>query len=639
MPRRLRSRVASVPASPTSVAQHLDRASGRAGADHVAHPDEVRGELLAPAPRREACRAARRAARCRRPTAARRPIPSAAGCRLRDGRRTASARSPASSASAEPHARRSHASALRTDARSRNSGPATFCTGTPASVERHLDRHEHGVDPREHRDLGGSCAVRRGAWRTTSTVAPPDPRPRRTMRTPLRAGRGERMVFGDAPQVAAQHPVDLVDHVRRGSGSSPRAGATPAPGTATRTRSASAGRRRCSRRSSGRRRRRRTPAAAGPASSRSSSTCAGVRSWNSSASTTRQARCAAARAAGSVSSSRIAPVICPSKSTAPEAAQRVLVTAGSTTAKPVDVAVVDRARPRPPSATRVAPSTSPRATARAGRPIGGEAPARSRPSTRRTSRSVERGAALRLRRERRRAVEHGERDRVERAHLHAGDVGEPPLHLHLRAPVVRDERERRRREPPAVHEVAGALGEHAGLARPCRRDDPGRAAGVGDRGELVGGEVGARWRWCRTGAANRARPRWRARRGRRRSDRSTAAVRRRSTPRCRRAAATSPSSSAPSGRAPRSSARDGGRVGGATVPDEHGCVAPHQVVQQLRRELAQRTDLVERHGSRRRAARRRTGPPGARAVARGRGARRAAARWCGSDRRGCRHRS
>ena len=49
---------------------------------------------------------------------------------------------------------------------------------------------------------------------------------------------------------------------------------------------------------------------------------------------------------------------------------------------------------------------------------------------------------------------------------------------------------------PVGEEVAGPLGEDAGLARTGRGDDAGAAAGVGDGGELVGREVGV----GRTGA-------------------------------------------------------------------------------------------------------------------------------------------
>ena len=63
-------------------------------------------------------------------------------------------------------------------------------------------------------------------------------------------------------------------------------------------------------------------------------------------------------------------------------------------------------------------------------------------------------------------------------------------HLLLGPLVERHEADRGRRELPVRQQVASALGEHPGLARPGRRDDPGRPTGVGDGGELIGREIG-----------------------------------------------------------------------------------------------------------------------------------------------------
>ena len=94
--------------------------------------------------------------------------------------------------------------------------------------------------------------------------------------------------------------------------------------------------------------------------------------------------------------------------------------------------------------------------------------------------------------ERRRAVDDRQRDRVQRAHLQPGKVDRALAHLLLRPLVERDQADRRGRQVPLREQVAGPFGEHAGLARTGRSDDPRRTAGVGDRGELVGREVGDR---------------------------------------------------------------------------------------------------------------------------------------------------
>ena len=97
-------------------------------------------------------------------------------------------------------------------------------------------------------------------------------------------------------------------------------------------------------------------------------------------------------------------------------------------------------------------------------------------------------------------VEHGRRaaavlgddpqpERVERADPGPERRG-AGLHLQLGLLVVGDGEHRRRLVPAVDVEVAETLGEHPGLARPGRRDDPRRAGEVADGGELVGGQVG-----------------------------------------------------------------------------------------------------------------------------------------------------
>ena len=64
------------------------------------------------------------------------------------------------------------------------------------------------------------------------------------------------------------------------------------------------------------------------------------------------------------------------------------------------------------------------------------------------------------------------------------------LHLLPGLLVVGDGEDGLRLDAPVDDEVAQPLGEHPGLARPGRRDHPGRAGAVGDRRQLVGGEDG-----------------------------------------------------------------------------------------------------------------------------------------------------
>jgi hypothetical protein len=97
-----------------------------------------------------------------------------------------------------------------------------------------------------------------------------------------------------------------------------------------------------------------------------------------------------------------------------------------------------------------------------------------------------------LRRERGRAVDDREGDRVERAHLQPRQIGGALAQLDLRALVEGDEGDRAGRQLPVAQEVPRPFGEHAGLAAARRRDDARRAAAVGDGGELVGRQIGCR---------------------------------------------------------------------------------------------------------------------------------------------------
>ena len=166
--------------------------------------------------------------------------------------------------------------------------------------ERDLHGCEQCVDSREHRDV-----ARRGAGRQRCLHGVPRAGNRIDSRvdgpsTRVRRRGADRL--GDAAGVVAQQPVDDLDDA---AGASvvhfQRVFAGPGE-VRRRSRSATGGRRRCIRRSSGRRRRRRTPRSAGAASSRIIRRWAGVRSWNSSTSSTRHARCAARGRSGSRSS-------------------------------------------------------------------------------------------------------------------------------------------------------------------------------------------------------------------------------------------------------------------------------------------------------------------------------------------------
>ena len=87
--------------------------------------------------------------------------------------------------------------------------------------------------------------------------------------------------------------------------------------------------------------------------------------------------------------------------------------------------------------------------------------------------------------------QHPQAERVEGADA-GPEVGGAGLHLQLGLLVVGDGEHGRRLVAAVEVEVAQALGEDARLARAGRGDDAGRAAGVGDGGQLVGREVGAR---------------------------------------------------------------------------------------------------------------------------------------------------
>ena len=76
------------------------------------------------------------------------------------------------------------------------------------------------------------------------------------------------------------------------------------------------------------------------------------------------------------------------------------------------------------------------------------------------------------------------------------DVTRPPqrsLELVRGLLVVGECSHGRRGRAAFFEQVAQALGEHPCLARAGRGDDPGATAGVADRGELVGGQVGLGW--------------------------------------------------------------------------------------------------------------------------------------------------
>ena len=223
----------------------------------------------------------------------------------------------------------------------------------------------------------------------------------------------------------------------------------------------------------------------GAASSRTSSTWAGVRSWNSSTSRWRQrglgpaAELAVGAAAArprrrSARRSRWRPWRRAARGTG----RRRRRGRGRRPARP---------RPRPGRAGRAGRARAPRGRGRAGRcwPGGGRA-GTSSSTSRRTSRSSSTCGSAAPGLGQQRVAE-----RVER--LHPGlEVRGAGLHLLLGLLVVGDGQERLPLEPAVDDQVAQALGEHPGLARSRRRDDPGRAGAVGDGGQLVGSEVGGR---------------------------------------------------------------------------------------------------------------------------------------------------
>ena len=114
------------------------------------------------------------------------------------------------------------------------------------------------------------------------------------------------------------------------------------------------------------------------------------------------------------------------------------------------------------------------------------------PMMRRTSRSSMVRQLPRLRSERGRPVDDGQRDRVERADLQPGQVGGAFAHLLLRPLVERDQAHRRR---PAAASCASRWRARSVSTRvlPEPAGAMMRAAppGVGDRRQLVGGEVGS----------------------------------------------------------------------------------------------------------------------------------------------------
>ena len=88
-----------------------------------------------------------------------------------------------------------------------------------------------------------------------------------------------------------------------------------------------------------------------------------------------------------------------------------------------------------------------------------------------------------------RAVQDRERKGIERADMQPGEVTRTLHHLELRALVEGDERKRLTWHR-ASEQVPGALGQHTGLARPRRGDDPSAYVGLGDGGQLVSGKLG-----------------------------------------------------------------------------------------------------------------------------------------------------
>ena len=155
--------------------------------------------------------------------------------------------------------------------------------------------------------------------------------------------------------------------------------------------------------------------------------------------------------------------------------------AGDVVARRLDVLGVASARGGSPSA--------PRRTGRSDRcsPGAGAGRAAATSTMRRTSRSSSTGgdAAAVL-------GEHPQAERVQRADA-GPEVGGARLHLQLGLLVVGDgERRCPARTPRSTWRWRSRSVSTRVLPEPAGRDDPRRPGPVGDRGELVGGQVGAR---------------------------------------------------------------------------------------------------------------------------------------------------
>ena len=131
----------------------------------------------------------------------------------------------------------------------------------------------------------------------------------------------------------------------------------------------------------------------------------------------------------------------------------------------VDVAVVPPFDVERVDAARAGSRSAPRSTVPPGRCCGASGTPISFDEDAADVGLVDRAPRPRLGEERWDAVDDGERDRVERADLQAGEVGRAFAHLLLGPLVEGDEADGARRQPPADEQVAGPLGEHPGLAR------------------------------------------------------------------------------------------------------------------------------------------------------------------------------